>query len=196
LPFVCTVLTAAAGLAIALAAAASHLFTLAGSLADDVIRLVDPRSEVLPRLMVAWVAIAATALAAGVFLAFAEIDVMQVAIMAFASAAAIFFPVLLLAIWWRRCNWLGAMLALGLGFATMATAMVFGDAPIAGQFRLTTVLAALIGAALGLIGGLIGSLLGPKPTPVEQAYFEELRDPSGDALYDRAQRRAAAAASQ
>ena len=196
LPFVCTVLTAAAGLAIALAAAASHLFTLAGSLADDVIRLVDPRSEVLPRLMVAWVAIAATALAAGVFLAFAEIDVMQVAIMAFASAAAIFFPVLLLAIWWRRCTWLGAMLALGLGFATMATAMTFGDAPIAGQFRLTTVIAALIGAALGLIGGLIGSLLGPKPTPAEQAYFEELRDPSGDALYHRAQRRAAAAASQ
>ena len=195
LPFVCTVLTAAAGLAIALAAAASHLFTLAGSLADDVIRLVDPRSEVLPRLMVVWVAIAATALAAGVFLAFAEIDVMQVAIMAFASAAAIFFPVLLLAIWWRRCNWLGAVLALGLGFATMATAMVFGDAPIAGQFRLTTVIAALIGAALGLIGGLIGSLLG-RPTPVEQAYFEELGDPSGDALYDRAQRRAAAAASQ
>jgi cation/acetate symporter len=196
LPFVCTVLTAAAGLAIALAAASSHLFTLAGSLADDVIRLVDPRSEVLPRLMVAWVAIAATALAAGVFLAFAEIDVMQVAIMAFASAAAIFFPVLLLAIWWRRCNWLGAVLALGLGFATMATALAFRGAPIAGQFRLTTVLAALIGAALGLIGGLIGSLLGPKPTPVEQAYFEELRDPSGDALYDRAQRRASAAASQ
>jgi len=193
LPFVCTVLTAVAGLAIALAAAASHLFTLAGSLADDVIRLVDPRSEVLPRLMVAWVAIAATALAAGVFLAFAEIDVMQVAIMAFASSAAIFFPVLLLAIWWRRCTWLGAVLALGLGFATMATAIAFGDAPIAGQFRLTTVIAALIGAALGLIGGLIGSLLGPKPTPAEQAYFEELRDPSGDALYDRARRRAAAA---
>ncbi|MGB3038520.1 MAG: VC_2705 family sodium/solute symporter [Methyloceanibacter sp.] len=196
LPFVCTVLTAVAGLAIALAAAASHLFTLAGSLADDGIRLVDPRSEVLPRLMVAWVAIAATALAAGVFLAFAEIDVMQVAIMAFASSAAIFFPVLLLAIWWRRCTWLGAVLALGLGFATMATAIAFGDAPIAGQFRLTTVIAALIGAALGLIGGLIGSLLGPKPTPAEQAYFEELRDPSGDALYDRAQRGAAAAASQ
>ena len=196
LPFVCTVLTAVAGLAIALAAAASHLFTLAGSLADDVIRLVDPRSEVLPRLMVAWVAIAATALAAGVFLAFAEIDVMQVAIMAFASSAAIFFPVLLLAIWWRRCTWLGAVLALGLGFATMATAIAFGDAPIAGQFRLATVIAALIGAALGLIGGLIGSLLGPKPTPAEQAYFEELRDPSGDALYHRAQRRAAAAASQ
>jgi cation/acetate symporter len=140
------------------------------------------------------VAIAATALAAGVFLAFAEIDVMRVAIMAFASAAATFFPVLLLAIWWRRCNWLGAMVALGAGFGTMAAAVAFGGAPIAGQFRLTTVLAALIGAALGLIGGLIGSLLGPKPTPAEQAYFEELRDPSGDALHDRPQRRTAVAA--
>ena len=193
LPFVCTALMAAAGLAIALAAAASHLFTLAGSLADDVIRLFDPRSEVLPRLMVAWVAIAATALSAGVFLAFADIDVMHVAIMAFASAAAIFFPVLLLGIWWRRCTKVGAMLALGLGFATMAAEMAFGGAPIAGQFSLTTVSAALIGAILGLIGGLIGSLLGPKPSPAAQAYFEELRDPSGDALYDRAQRRAAAA---
>jgi Na+(H+)/acetate symporter ActP len=88
------------------------------------------------------------------------------------------------------------MLALGLGFATMAAAMAFGDAPLAGQFRLTTVIAALIGAVLGLIGGVIGSLLGPKSTPAEQAYFEELRDPSGDALYDRAQRRAAATSSQ
>src|SRR4029077_13144172 len=121
---------------------------------------------------------------------------MQVAIMALASAAAIFFPVLLLAICWRRCNWLGAMLAPGLGFATMAAAMALGDAPIAGPFRAHMGLARVIGAPLGLIGGLIGSLLGPKPTPAEQAYFEELRDPSGDALYDCAQRRAAAAASQ
>src|SRR4029079_3894260 len=69
LPYVCTVLMAAAGMAIALAAAASHLFTLAGSVADAVLRLIDPRNEMLPRLMVVWVAIAATALSAGVFLA-------------------------------------------------------------------------------------------------------------------------------
>jgi Na+(H+)/acetate symporter ActP len=55
------------------------------------------------------------------------------------------------------------------------------------------VVAALIGATLGLIGGLIASLLGPKPSPAVQAYFEELREPAGDALYDRAQRHAAAA---
>jgi cation/acetate symporter len=193
LPFVCTVLMAAAGTAVALAAAASHLFTLAGSLADDVIRPVDPRSEMLPRLVVVWVAIAASALSAGVFLALADIDVVQASISAFALAAATFFPVMLLAVWWGRCTWTGAILALGLGFATMVAKIACGDAMVAGQFHFTMVVAALIGATLGLIGGLIASLLGPKPSPTVQAYFEELRDPAGDALYDRAQRHAAAA---
>ena len=73
----------------------------------------------LPRLMVVWVAIAATALSAGVFLALADIEIMQAGITAFAFAAATFFPALLLAIWWRRCSRLGAMLALGFGFAVM-----------------------------------------------------------------------------
>jgi cation/acetate symporter len=194
LPYVCTVLIAAAGMAIALAAAASHLFTLAGSLADDVLRLIDPRNEMLPRIMVAWVTIAATALGAGVFLALADIDVIQAGIRAFALAAAIFFPALLLAIWWRRCSRLGAMLALGFGFAAMAAEMAFGGVTIAGQFHFTAVAAALIGVTLGLTAGVAGSLLGPKPSPAAQAYFDELRDPTGDSLYERAQRRAAAAA--
>jgi cation/acetate symporter len=196
LPFVCTVLMAAAGMAVALAAASSHLFTVAGSLADDVIRPIDPRNEVLPRIVVAWVAIAATALSAGVFLALADIDVLQAAINAFALAAATFFPALLLAIWWKRCTSLGAMLALGVGFAAIGAELAFGGTLVAGQFRLTTVIAALIGAALGLIAGLIGSLIGTKPSPAQLAYFEELGNPGGDALYDRALRRAASAASQ
>ena len=193
LPFVCTVLIAAAGMAIALAAAASHLFTIAGSLADDVIRPLDPRNEILPRVVVAWVAIAAAALSAGVFLALADIDVMQSAITAFALAAATFFPALLLAVWWKRCTWLGAILALSFGVAAMAAASAFGDVLIAERFRLTSVLAALLASALGLIAGLIGSLIGPKPPPAQLAYFEELGDPGGDALYDRALQRAAAA---
>jgi Na+(H+)/acetate symporter ActP len=78
----------------------------------------------------------------------------------------------------------------------MAAEIAFGGAAIAGQLRFTVVAAALIGVIVGLIAGLIGSLLGPRPSPAAQAYFEELRDPTGDSLYERAQRRAAAAASQ
>jgi len=195
LPFVCTVLVAAGGMAIALAAAASHLFTIAGSVADDVvIRLADPQGEVLPRLMTAWVVIAATALGAAVFLAFANIDLMHAGVMALSFAAATFFPVLLLAIWWQRCTWLGALLALGLGFGVLILEIVFGVRLGSSYGHLTTVIAALIGVTLGLIGGLVGSLLGPQPSAAEANYFEELRDPGGEALYDRARQRSTAAA--
>lgn len=191
LPFVCTVLVAAAGMAIALGAAASHLFTLAGSIADDVIRVIDPRNNVLPRVMVVWVAIAATALSAAVFLAFAGIDLMQAAVTAFAFAAATFFPVLLLAIWWRRCTVWGALAAMVLGFGAMSLDVAFGASLAVGHPHLTMVVAALIGAALGLVGGVVGSLIGPRPSAAADNYFEELRDPFGEALYDRALRRVA-----
>ena len=195
LPFVCTVLVAAAGMAIALGAAASHLFTLAGSIADDVIRVIDPRNNVLPRVMVVWVAIAATALSAAVFLAFAGIDLMQAAVTAFAFAAATFFPVLLLAIWWKRCTVWGALAAMVLGFGAMSLDVAFGASLAAGHPHLTMVVAALIGAALGLVGGVAGSLIGPRPSAAADNYFEELRDPFGETLYDRALRRAASAQS-
>jgi cation/acetate symporter len=140
-------------------------------------------------VVVAWVAIAAVALSASVFLALADIDVVQAAVTAFAFAAATFFPALLLTVWWKRCTWIGAMLALGFGFAAMAGALAFGDALVAGQF--TSAAAALIAAAIALIAGMVGSFVGPRPSPAQLAYFEELGDPGGDALYDRALRRAA-----
>jgi cation/acetate symporter len=195
LPFVCTALTAAAGMAIALCAAAAHLFTLAGSVAEDLVRMAGRQMTNLPRLVVAWVAIAAAALGTAVFLAIADIDLMQAAVTAFAFVSATFFPVLLLAIWWGRCTRLGAMLAMATGLAVMGVEVAFGGAFGSGQVGFTTIIAALIGTILALVVGVVASLLGAAPSPAEAAYFEELRDPAGEALYDRAQRRAAAAAS-
>jgi hypothetical protein len=43
-----------------------------------------------------------------------------------------------------------------------------------------------------VIGGLIGSRFGPQASPQEQAYFEELREPGGETLYERVQRRVVA----
>ncbi len=193
LPLICTLLAAAAGLAIALSAAASHLFTLAGSVAEDLIRMAAPQMRDMPRLVVAWVAVGATALGTAVFLALADIDLLQAAVTAFAFAAATFFPVLMLAVWWSRCTRLGAMAAMGTGLAVMTAEVVFGGAFGSGQAGFTTVLAALIGAILALITGVAASLLST-PSPAEVTYFEELRDPEGEALYDRAQRRIAAPA--
>jgi cation/acetate symporter len=193
LPYVCTALMAAAGMAVALAAAGSHLFTLAASLAEDLYRVLD-RRHTLPRLIAAWAAIAAAALSAAVFLVIANLDPLQAALTAFAFAAATFFPVLLLAIWWGRCTGRGAFAAIGTGFAVMVLKVSMGSAFGVGHMGLTTPLASLIGALLALGAGTAVSLVWPQGSKAKESYREEMRDPGGEAIYDRAQQRVAAAA--
>jgi cation/acetate symporter len=189
LPFVCTLLMAAGGMGVAIAAASNHLFTIGGSVAEDIIRIVD-RSGALPRLTMAWVAIGAVGIAACVFLMFADIDLLRAAIAAFAFAGATFFPVLVLAIWWGRFTKLGAIVAMGTGFAVMVLDAFIGG--LSGTGPLQAPLASLIGASLSAAAGVAGSLFGPGLQSAEESYFEDLRDPAGEAIYDRAQRRIAA----
>lgn len=193
LPYVLTVLMATSAMAVALAAAGSHLFALAASLAEDLYRVLD-RRETLPRLIAAWAAIAATALAAAVFLMIADLDPLRAALIAFAFAAATFFPTLLLAIWWRRCTKWGALAAMGTGFAAMLTEAVLGGVFGIGPAGFATPLASLIGAALALVAGVAASLYWGQPSQVEDIYREDMRDPGGETIYDRAQMRASAAA--
>ena len=80
------------------------------------------------------------------------------------------------------------------GFAVMLTDTVFGGALGIGQAGFTTSLASLIGAALALVAGIAVSLYRPQPSLAEETYYEEMRDPGGETIYDRAQLRAAAAA--
>jgi cation/acetate symporter len=193
LPYILTVLMAAAGMAIALAAAGSHLFTLAGSLSDDLYRVLDRRPTALPRLIAAWAAIAASALAVVVFLLVAEVDPLRAAVTAFAFAASTFFPVLLLAIWWPRCTAWGALAAMGTGFLILLVEIMVGGL-FAAHTAVATAVASLIGIMLALAAGVGTSLYGPKPSQAGNAYYEEMRNPEGEAIFDQAQERAAAAA--
>jgi cation/acetate symporter len=195
LPYVLTALMATAALAVALAASASHLFTLAASLAEDLYRTLD-RRQALPRLVAAWAAIAATALAASVFLVIADVDPLKSALMAFAFAAASFFPALLLAIWWPRCTKWGAMAAMATGFTVMAADAVFGGALGIFGTGFSAPLASLIGAGLALIAGIAASYTQSPPSQAEADYRRAMRNPDGEAIYDRAQARAAAAGAQ
>jgi cation/acetate symporter len=193
LPYVLSVLMATAAMAIALAAAGAHLFTLAASLAEDLYRVLD-RRQALPRLVAAWAAIAATALAAAVFLLIAELDPLKAALTAFAFAAATFFPGLLLAIWWRRSTKWGVMTAMATGFAVMLAETVLGGAFGFAHVGFSTSLASLIGAALALVTGIAVSLYLRRSSKGEETYREEMRDPGGETIYDRAQAHAAAQA--
>jgi cation/acetate symporter len=192
-PYVLTVLMATAALAIALAAAASHLFTLAASLAEDLYRVLD-RHHTLPRIVAAWAAIGASALAVAVFLMIADLDPLKAALLAFAFAGATFFPTLLLAIWWPRFGKWSAMTAMVTGFTVMLVETIFGGAFGFGKPGLSSPLASLIGAALAIVSGIGVSLYLRRPAKIEADYREEMRDPEGETIYDRAQMRAAASA--
>ena len=196
LPYVLTALMATAGLGIALAAAGSHLFTLGVSLADDIYGTLDRRPIALPRLMAAWAAMAACALAAAVFLFIAEVDVLRTAVTAFAFAAATFFPVLLLALWWPRCTAWGALASLGTGFAVLFLAVTVGGMFGVAETAVGTTAASLVAAALALGAGVGASLYGPAPAAFETAYYEAMRRPDGETLFDQAQARAATAAAR
>jgi len=195
-PYVLTALIATAGLAIALAAAASHLFTLGASLADDIYSTLDKRPLALPRLMAAWAAIAAVALATAVFLFIAEVDALRTAITAFAFAAATFSPVLLLAIWWPRCTAWGALASLGTGFGVLFLAVTVGGLFGVAETVAGTAIVSLIAVALALGAGVGASLYGPAPTAFETSYYEEMRKPDGETIFDLAQARAAAPAEE
>src|SRR4029078_3054345 len=91
LPYVLSVVMAAAAIAIALSAATSHLLTLGASLAEDVYRVLD-RRQTLPRLGAAWAAIAAAALAAAMFLVIADVDPLRAAPPPVAFLSSTFFP--------------------------------------------------------------------------------------------------------
>jgi cation/acetate symporter len=193
LPYVLVVLIAASALAVALAAASSHLFTLAASVAEDLYRVLD-RKQALPRIVAAWAAIGASALAASVFLMIADVDPLKSALLAFAFVAATFFPALVLAIWWRRCSKWGALAAMTTGFSVMLAEAIFAGTFAIGAPGLNATWASVIGAALALLAGIGVSLYLPRPSQIEENYREEMRDPSGETIYDRAQIRAAAAA--
>jgi len=114
--------------------------------------------------MVVWVAIAAAALGAGVFLALADIEIMQAGIRAFAFAAATFFPALVLGIFWKRANkWgatLGMIAGLGITFYYMVTTQVWmreallgipRSAPVQLWWDIQPISAGLWGVPLGFL---------------------------------------------
>jgi Na+(H+)/acetate symporter ActP len=127
------------------------------------------------------------------FLLIADLDPLRAGLTAFAFAGSTFFAPLLLAIWWPRCSVLGIYAALGIGFLVMLAATITGAFGI-GAIGITTATASLIGSALGLVGGIAASFLRSGPSETERAFFDEMRDPEGEAIYDRAKQRAVAAA--
>ncbi len=170
-------------LATALAAAATGLATLGTILAEDIIN--GPRSELVadaPRrtmLRAAFVVLTTF----GCWLAVVVPgDPLELLMWSLALSGSTLFPVLLMSIWWKRCNVWGAICGLLAGFVAAVIGILSGDLA---HFGLSGPMAAAVAAPISLVAVGVGSLLTPAPDRHALEMVRDLRVPGGDTLYDR-----------
>ncbi len=179
-------LVAAGALAAALSTASGLLLVISSSVANDVYhKRINPHADEKRQLVVARISMGIAVLIAGWLGINPPGFAGQVVALAFGLAAASFFPILVLGIFWKRCTAAAAAsgMAVGIG-VTMAyfvwtlpseSAPIFlGNAPI---LDIAPTGFGVIGMTLNFIVVIVVSQFTKKPSPVMQALVEEVRYP-------------------
>lgn len=180
-------LVAAGGLAAALSTASGLMIVISSSLAHDIYgEIVDPDASDEKRLLVGRVAIGLGILVAGLLGIYPPGFVAEVVAFAFGLAAASFFPILVLGIFWKRCNRDGAVAGLitGLAFTTvmivlMRTHVVLGlEEPIVDTFLgINAQGIGVIGMALNFVVTYVVTRMTDAPPQSVQDIVEQIRYP-------------------
>jgi cation/acetate symporter len=118
LPYVISGLVAAGGLAAALSTADGLLLTIANALSHDVYyKMIDPNASTVRRLSVSKALLLVVAILAAYVASLKPGDILFLVGAAFSLAASAFFPALVLGVFWKRANHLGAVLGMLAGLA-------------------------------------------------------------------------------
>ncbi|MEL7169975.1 MAG: sodium:solute symporter family protein [Bacteroidota bacterium] len=180
-------LVAAGGLAAALSTASGLLLVISSSLAHDIYgKLINPNASDKTRLAVGRGMILFAVVLAGLLGIFPLGFVAEVVAFAFGLAAASFFPVILLGIFWKRANKQGAIAGMSVGLVftfvmivLMRTHVVIGaEQPILESFL------GIKAQGIGVIGMVLNfalmigvSLMTAPPPPQVQNLVEQIRYP-------------------
>jgi cation/acetate symporter len=191
LPYVISGLVAAGALAAALSTADGLLLTLSNALSHDTIfRMVSPGMSAGRRVIVSKVLLLLVAFAAAWVATRTPADILFLVGAAFSFAAASFFPVLVMGIFWKRANKWGATLGMLTGLITTFIYMVVTQAwlrelvlgvsrsePIDLLWGIQPIAAGVFGAPVAFVVIIIVSLLTPRPDSATEALIEYLRLP-------------------
>lgn len=172
--------------AITLAAAGALAVTLGNILAEDVVNGLSWEIEAEQyRVHAARAGLVAAALAGALIAVVAPTDALRLLLWALALTGSTAFPVLVLSIWWKRINALGAIAGVATGFAVAVLAIVAGEAR---WIALDGALAGAIGIPASLLAAVTVSLVTPVPTRHVLELVRDIRVPGGEILYDREMR--------
>jgi cation/acetate symporter len=182
-------LVAAGGLAAALSTASGLMIVISSSLAHDIYgEIIKPQAPDRERLMVGRLAIFAGLVVAGLLGIYPPGFVAEVVAFAFGLAAASFFPILVLGVFWKRCNRQGAVAGLltGLVFTLvmivlMRAHVVLGgvlSAPLLDNFfGINAQGIGIVGMVLNFIVTYVVTKATPPPPDDVQYMVEQIRYP-------------------
>ena len=182
LPYVISGLVAAGGLAAALSTADGLLLTIANAMSHDIYyTMIHPKASTVRRLAVSKGLLLVVALMAAYVTSLRPGNILFLVGAAFSLAASGFFPALVCGVFWKRANYLGAVLGMTLGLGVCAGYMYltypfFGvNAPL--WWDIAPIAAGTFGIPAGFIGLIVGSLLSPPPSKEIRAMVDNVRYP-------------------
>jgi cation/acetate symporter len=186
LPQVLVYLPLAGALAAALSALASALVAAAAILSEDVVHglAIQPVAEAA-RIRTARIALFGTAMVTAWLAIAAPGDPLQLFLWAITLSASTSFPVLFLAIWWKRINPFGAVAGMVGGLAVAALVMLLSET---GATTWPSPLAGAVGLPAAFAIAIAVSLATPLPSRSVLDIVRDLRVPGGETLYDREMR--------
>ncbi len=194
LPYVISGLVAAGGLAAALSTADGLLLTIANALSHDLYyKMINPSATTQKRVMVSKILLLFVALFAAWVTSLKPGNILFLVGAAFSMAASVFFPALVLGVFWKRANKWGAIAGMIGGLGMCLYYMVhtypqfiawFGTTKMDLWWGIQPISAAVFGTPFGILVLVIVSLLTPAADQQTQDFVEHVRYPnlSGDTV--------------
>ncbi len=188
LPYVISGLVAAGGLAAALSTADGLLLTIANALSHDLYyKMINPNASTQKRVLVSKILLLFVALFAAWVTSLKPGNILFLVGAAFSIAASVFFPALVLGVFWKRANKWGAITGMLAGFGTCLWYMAhtypqfiiwFGTTKMDLWWGIQPISTAIFGVPVGLAVLVVVSLLTPAPEKQVQDFVEHVRYPN------------------
>jgi cation/acetate symporter len=193
LPYVISGLVAAGGLAAALSTADGLLLAIANALSHDVYyKMIDPKANATRRLVVARALLVVVAIIAAYTASTRPSGIIQMVAWAFSLAAAGLFAPLVMGIWWKRTNMIGAVTGMLSGFGICLFYLVmtrYFPADFEAMFGtklwwgINNISAGIFGIPLAFLVTYVVSLATAPPPKEMMEFVDSIRRPSGAVLH-------------
>ncbi|WP_322496009.1 sodium:solute symporter family protein [Chloroflexus sp.] len=182
LPYTIGALIAAGGMAAALSTADGLLVVIASAIAHDIyFRTINPKASLSTRIVLGKSMIVVAAVIAALLAIPRLALIAQMVAWAFSMAAATFFPVVLLGIFWKRANGPGAIAGMIGGLAVTLFYMFNNYTnPAFNVLGISHLGSGIFGLPVAIILIVVVSLLTKEPSKETQELVENLRNPITD----------------